>query len=61
MNTPTIHQINAMSKEDVRALNRKMTKRLALHMGGMLFFKIAVAGVLRTVAKKAMIEAAKRA
>jgi hypothetical protein len=61
MDTPTIHTINAMSQEDRDALNRKMMRRFATHVAGMLFIKIAVRNVAVVLAKKAIIEAAKRA
>jgi ribosomal protein L29 len=61
MDTPNAAQIRTMSKEDLSALNNRMAKKLAGHMVGMLFLKLSVAGVLTVVAKKAAIEAAKRA
>jgi hypothetical protein len=61
METPNIHQIRTMPKEDVAALNKKLTRRLAGHMVGMLFIKTAMYGVLGVLARKALHEAAKRA
>jgi hypothetical protein len=61
MDTPDINQIRTMPKEDLAALNKQMARRLAGHMIGMLFLKTAAAGVLSVLARKALIEAAKRA
>jgi hypothetical protein len=61
MDTPNIETIRTMPKEDLAALNKQLTKNLARHMVGMLFVKLTLTSVVSVLARKALIEAAKRA
>lgn len=61
MDTPNIHQIQTMPKEELAALNKRLTNRFAAHMLGMLFLKLAVPSVAGVLVRKAVIQAAKKA
>lgn len=61
MDTPNINTIKAMPKEELDALNRKLATKFAIHAVGAIWLRLAVQGVVRTLATKAIIEAAKRA
>ena len=60
MDQPTVDSIRAMSPQDQAALNRQMTRAIAKHMLGLVFVKLTLTSVLTVLAKKALIEAAKR-
>lgn len=60
MDTPNIEQIRTMPKKDVAALNKQLSRKLATHMVGMIFVKLTLRSVLTVLARKAVIEAAKR-
>lgn len=60
MDTPVIDQINAKNQEDRDALNSKLMRRFAAHAVGMIFIRLAVRNATVVLAKKAIIEAAKR-
>lgn len=60
MDTPTVAEIRALSPQDQAALNRQLTRTIAKHMLGMMFVKLSLTSVLTVLAKKALIEAAKR-
>ena len=61
MDVITPDQIHAMPKEELAALNRKLGKKLALHMVGMLFLKLSIAGLTNVLTRKALIAASKHA
>jgi hypothetical protein len=60
MNNPTIEKIKAMPQEELEALNRKTTQKLATRVVGLVFLKLAVPRVLGLIAAKALITAAKK-
>lgn len=60
MTTPSFEQIQAMSKEELAAQNKRLTRRLAMHMVGLLFVKIAAPKVAMNLITKAAVTAAKR-
>lgn len=61
MDTPDITKIKTMPKKDLEALNRELGRKLATRVVGTIFLKLTVSGLLQVFAKKALIEAAKRA
>lgn len=61
MDTPDINTIKAQSKKDRAALENKLARRFATHMVGLVFIKLTLRNVAVVLAKKAIIEAAKRA
>lgn len=60
MNTPNINDVKAMSPEQRKRLHSSASRTLAAHMVGMVFMKLAIAGVTRTLARKALVVASKR-
>lgn len=58
--TPSIEEIKTMPKEDLAALNRKTTQKLATHVVGLMFLKLAIPSVLGVLARKALVNAAKK-
>ena len=60
MDTVNINDIKAMSPEERATLQKQASRKLAVNIVGMIFLKLAIPGVVRVLATKAIIVAAKR-